>query len=264
MEDQVSNSVVKELTDIDLLWRLSQCPSATEKEAIWEELYTRYYNYVYINVDHTFKRLYPRIGEVDEVLNDVFLEFFQKLEAKNLFTKIKDPSRTSAYLRSMLKNLIRDKIRILFGKGRFTTGKIFIRPDEEGWKKIMNRAESILQTGREEESAEVLMHEAVFFIRTTVKKHLSGRDEKYKKILAARLEREPRPSFKKIGEEFKITAATARQRYKRGLEKVRRALLEEAEGTLGKGVWHDAMLQGIRRQLRGGKKTKGKTPERKR
>lgn len=253
MKDEIFRLIVKGLDDYKLLVILYKQPSAEQKKIIWEELYDRYYNYVYARIHKTFIKLPVGMIEIDDILNDVFLEFFKKLETRNILTKIKDPDRTSGYLRSVLTNLIKDMIRKVFGRGRFPT-------DESALKIDVSEIEpqALPKVSMIEEPLEIVANEVVSFIRTTVNQRLRGQDEKYRQIFVARLEEEPQASFKNIAKRLCIAEATVRQRYRRALKKVRAALLKEIEEALGKGKWNDYMLKLVRQQLKDADRKKGK------
>ncbi len=236
--------LISDRSDHDLLVLMARQPPAEVKTAICEELYERHFNFVR-GVISGYNR--PRGNvEIEDVLDEVFLTFFRRLDKKDLTAEIADPDKTTSYVRSILRNLVKDNIRAVFRKWGPRAKEVKL--DEKGWAMIAaTRPEE--KTTAENESEHKFTEHALAFIRSTLEKSLAGRDEKYRDVLASRLVAYPQPTFKQIARRLKITEAACRQRYKRAVLKFRDVLAQEADNEMGKGKWDDQMLQELLRRL---------------
>jgi hypothetical protein len=118
--------------------------------------------------------------------------------------------------------------------------KAFIRLDQEGWNNVMNKVG---------EEPDLIPDDMVPFVREVIKNRMGEKNEKFKKILEIYLDRNYTPSFEQVAEELGISEVNASRRYYRALEKIRIALLQEADASLGTGKWDNDMLMDVIRGL---------------
>lgn len=218
-----------------MLRRLQQNPTPKEKEAIWEELYVRYYNYVYMSINHFF--FFTERVEPGDVLNTVFFKFFVKLGKRATIRRILHVNETSSYLRVMLTNIIKDMRKHLLTKTSSLVKEMLI--SKEDLERILNTSRYPQPIANEEMS-----EDEVVFLRDILKKLPCESRE----VIRLRIDKEL--PYKEISIILNKSESYLRKIYERGMHLYRELTIAEAEQAIGKGKWNDDMLREIINKLK--------------
>lgn len=173
--------------------------------------------------------------EVEDIYSECLLTLSRKRDeiirikknSKRKIVQSDDVKLICAYFLTIIRYTTRNHISKIENAER-----IIERPTEELWKTIGETKEDC--------HGKPLVKEIILFIRVKASQRVP---KMYRDIVSARLMGDSEPSFREIGKKFKISEQTARQRYSRGIAKLREAIVEEAEEWLGKGSWSDEMLK---------------------
>lgn len=116
LKDQIHQDDIASLLD-----RLSGNISETEKRYVWGELYRRYHKSLYSKAKYELFKFPLRSTEPGDLVNDAFVNFFEKIDKKDLKNRIKDSKAAPGYVSRTLENKLRDRLRELRGRGRKAT-----------------------------------------------------------------------------------------------------------------------------------------------
>lgn len=232
---------VNNLSDADLIRTLLRKPTDLERQSIWETLYVRHYRYVNFHIHQVL----PFIKKVEygDLLNMIFLRFFQRLMEKDFIEKILPARDAQAYIRVILKNMIKDIRKKMLSKHSHILREITF--SEKEWEIISSNTQDEINATREYDHSKMFLNENLLFIRSALS---TGLSEKDKKILELRIVNNR--SYRNIAQELGEAEFTIRQRYLRALLKARKVITEEAEKYLGKNIWSDDILNEIIRKLK--------------